>query len=55
MPARWLGRLLGSALALTALFMAVHGTGETLFFTQDTYDWGLGAGAVVLQAVGGHL
>ena len=39
MSARRLGRLLGPALALAALFGAIFVADEPVAFTQMTFDW----------------
>jgi hypothetical protein len=52
MSARRLGRLLGSALALTALLGAIFFADEPATFTQMTFDWGASIGTTVWH-VGG--
>ncbi|WP_329107099.1 hypothetical protein OG792_02905 [Micromonospora sp. NBC_01699] len=52
MSARRLGRLLGPALALAALFGAIFVADEPVAFTQMTFDWGLSVGTAVWHVSG---
>lgn len=53
MSARRLGRLLGSALALTALLGAVLLVDEPVALNQMTFDWAASFGTVLLHSGGG--